>query len=127
MNHVAAVISMLHELPEMNSAVRKFRGAAVLQWTLNRLARAGSIDSMSILCWDDQHIAAAASAENRGVAVLSKGPRQLLAGMEAISAARRWSDGWRGGLLGTCEFDLGFHPQWTADIASASDVNADAV
>jgi hypothetical protein len=117
MNHVAAVISMLHESPEVNSAVRKFRGAAVLQWTLNRLARAGSIDSMSILCWDDQHVSAAASAENRGVAVLSKGPRQLLPGMEAISAARRWADGWRGGLLGTCEFDLGFHPQWTAEIS----------
>ena len=118
---------MLHESPEMNSAVRQFRGAAVLRWTLNRLGRARGVDSVSILCWDDQHAAAVAAGENIGVAVLSKGPRQLLPGMEAITAARRWSDGWRGGLLGTCEFDLGFHPQWLADVASASDVNADGV
>ncbi len=127
MNHVAAVLSMLHESAEMNSAVRKFRAVPVLQWTLNRLGRAADIDSVSVLCWDDQHAAVAAVAENVGVAVLSKGPRQVLPGMEAISVARRWADGWRGGLLGTCEFDLGFHPQWTADIASAGDVNADAV
>jgi Iron-sulfur cluster-binding domain len=126
-NHVAAVISMLHESAEMNSALRKFRGVPVLQWTLSRLGRAEDIDSVSILCWDDQHTAAAAVAENVGVAVLSKGPRQMLGGMEAISAARRWADGWRGGLLGTCEFDLGFHSQWTAEIASAGDLNADAV
>jgi hypothetical protein len=29
--------------------------------------------------------------------------------MQAISAARRWADGWRGGLLSATSFDLGFH------------------
>ena len=40
--------------------------------------------------------------------VLSKGPRAYLPHLEAVVAARRWADGWRGGLLGTCDFDLGF-------------------
>jgi hypothetical protein len=36
--------------------------------------------------------------------------------MEAVWAARRWADGWRGGLLGSCEFDRGFHGSWILQI-----------
>jgi hypothetical protein len=69
--------------------------------------------------------AVGAVAEGHDVTVVSKGPRQQIAAMAAISAARRWSDGWRGGLLGTCEFDLGFHAQWMGEIAGER--NADAI
>jgi spiro-SPASM protein len=39
-----------------------------------------------------------------------------LPAIEAVAAARRWSDGWRGGLLGTCDFDLGFHGAWVKEV-----------
>ncbi len=45
--------------------------------------------------------------------------------VDAISAARRWSDGWRGGLLGTCDFDLGFYGPWFTELAKK--VGSDAV
>ena len=63
-------------------------------------------------------------AQEHEVTVVSKGPRQQIAGLQAITAARRWSDGWRGGLLGTCEFDLGFHAEWMAEIAGERDADA---
>src|SRR5205814_3870082 len=36
--------------------------------------------------------------------------------VEAVAAALKFSDGWRGGLLGTCEFDAGFHGPWMLEI-----------
>jgi hypothetical protein len=38
--------------------------------------------------------------------------------MDGVTAARRWSDGWRGGLLQTCEFDRGFHAPWLVELAA---------
>jgi MoaA/NifB/PqqE/SkfB family radical SAM enzyme len=122
MNHVAAILSMLHEPAEINSATRPFRNRPVLTWTLSRLMRAGLIDSIHLLCWDDQWEAATIAAETKAT-IISKGPRQNLPEMAAITTARRWSDGWRGGLLGTCEFDLGFHSQWIAEIAHANEAD----
>ena len=124
MKTIAAICSMLHEPAEINSATRRFRKETVLDWTLGRLARAGSIDSITILCWEDQMPAVGEIAQGHEVTVVSKGPRQELAGLQAITAARRWSDGWRGGLLGTCEFDLGFHAEWMAEIAGERDADA---
>lgn len=125
MNHIAAIMSTLHEPPDGGSAVRRFRNKPVLEWTLNRAARAGSIDSMTILCWDDQVEPMRTISERHPLmTIASKGPRQNLPGMSAISAARRWADGWRGGLLGTCEFDLGFHPEWVAEVACSNDADA---
>lgn len=124
MNQITAILSMLHESAEVHSAVRRFRNKPVLEWTLSRLARATSIDTVSILCWNDQLSEVIPAAEAHGAIVASKGQRQILPGMQAITAARRWADGWRGGLLGTCEFDLGFHPEWVADIAESNDADA---
>lgn len=124
MNHVAAVISLLHESSQLNSATRLFRTKPVLEWTLSRLGRAGAIDSVSVLCWDDQHEAVRAASERYPAKLVAKGDRQPLPGLQAITAARRWADGWRGGLLGTCEFDLGFHPEWAAQIALTNDADA---
>jgi hypothetical protein len=115
---VAAILSMLHE-PSGGSAVRQFRGEPVLSWTLRRLNDASGIDDAVILCWDDQTIEATAA----GAKVVSAGPRQFIAGIETISAARRWSDGWRGGLLGTCEFDRGFHGTRMSQIALEKDAD----
>jgi hypothetical protein len=36
--------------------------------------------------------------------------------LDAISASRRWADGWRGGLASACEFDRGFHGPWILNI-----------
>ncbi|MFI5379918.1 MAG: SPASM domain-containing protein, partial [Tepidisphaerales bacterium] len=44
---------------------------------------------------------------------------------DLISAARRWSEGWRGGLAGTCCHDLGFEP--AAALRQAEAHGADAV
>ena len=101
---------MLHESPTRHSAERRFRGKSVLEWTLRRLSAATSLDTVAILCWDDQLAAVSIVADNQIAGVICKGPRQLLPEMNAVTTARNWSDGWRGGLLGTCEFDLGFHP-----------------
>lgn len=123
MNNATAILSMLHEGPARHSAARLFRGEPVLRWTLKRLARATRIASVAVLCWEDQLEAVAAEAG--GAFVLAKGPRMALPEVEAITAARRWSDGWRGGLLSTCDFDLGFYAPWFNELAVK--IGSDAV
>ena len=49
----------------------------------------------------------------------------MLPEVDAITAARRWSDGWRGGLLSTCDFDLGFYAPWFNELAI--NVDSDAI
>src|SRR3954468_1045368 len=107
------ILSMLHEAALGNSAGREFRGRPVLAWTLERLGRAGRVDRVAVVCWEDQAEAV------RGVAgaarVHAVGAGVGLANLETISAAQRWSDGWRGGLLATCWFDRGFHAPFMRD------------
>lgn len=115
---VTAVLSMLHEPAERNSATRRFRGEPVLRWTLDRLNRAARVTSVAIVCWEDQLEAVLPLAEQERTDVLAKGPRVVVPELEAVTAARRWADGWRGGLLGTCAFDLGFHAAWFDEVAA---------
>jgi 2-C-methyl-D-erythritol 4-phosphate cytidylyltransferase len=124
MQSVIAVISMLHEPADAHSAVRLFRGKPVLDWTLRRLQMATSIDTIAVLCWTDQAEPVNTVAEHRVVGVIDKGNRQNLPAMAAITTARRWSDGWRSGLLGTCEFDLGFHPGWINELIHLHEADA---
>ena len=124
---VSAVLSMLHEVPDPgpNSATRAFRGAPVLRWTLDRIRRARRIQSIAILCWEDQLPTVVPVAGEEHAYVLAKGPRTRLPEVEAVAVARRWADGWRGGLLSTCHFDLGFHGPWCRELAER--LNAAAV
>ena len=122
MRNATAILSMLHEGPERNSATRLFRGEPVLRWTLRRLARAKLVPAVAVLCWEDQ--LDQVGAETGRAYVLAKGPRVALREVDAISAARRWSDGWRGGLLSTCDFDLGFYGPWFAEVAKKIDSDA---
>jgi radical SAM protein with 4Fe4S-binding SPASM domain len=115
--HVTAVLSMLHEPAARNSATRLFRGKPVLRWTMERLARASRVSSVAIVCWEDQLQAVLPVAEVQWADVLAKGPRTALPEIESVVASRRWADGWRGGLLGTCEFDRGFHAGWFEEVA----------
>jgi hypothetical protein len=130
MTNVTAILSMLHE-PSANSASgqcsarRLFREAPVLQWTLKRLARSRMISSLAVLCWDDQLPAVAPIAEIAGATVIAKGERTAVPEIETVAAARRWSDGWRGGLLSTCHFDLGFYAPWHHEVAQR--LKSDAV
>jgi hypothetical protein len=127
--NVAAVFSMLHEPPadgrRDNSATRLFRGEPVLHWTLKRTARAARVGSMAVLCWEDQLPAVLPVAGEDRAYILSKGPRVAVPEVEAITAARHRADGWRGGLLSTCHFDLGFHGPWHREVAER--VGCDAV
>jgi hypothetical protein len=108
MSKTTAVLSLLHEgASPANSAERAFRGKPVLAWTLERLGRASKVDRVAIVCWEDQ--AGAVKRVAGAARVCAVGPRVPLANLETISAAQRWSDGWRGGLLATCHFDRGFH------------------
>lgn len=111
MQHVTAVCSMLHEAPavDLNSATRAFRGQPVLAWTASRLTRAARLASIVVICWEDQLDAVEPIAAEQGLDVLNRGQRVSHAQLDAVSAARRWADGWRGGLLETCDFDAGFH------------------
>jgi MoaA/NifB/PqqE/SkfB family radical SAM enzyme len=128
MMRVIAVISMLHEGAEQNSGTRRFRDLPVLDWTLRRLSGATSLESATIFCWDDQLAAVNRVAESprrgAGTGVITKGVRQVPPSMAAITTARRWADGWRSGLLGTCEFDLGFHPLWVQELMHLHDADA---
>src|SRR3954468_9202562 len=112
---MVAILSMWREGPGRDSATRLFRGEPVLAWTLRRLRQATAVHHAAILCWDDQAIGARHIAEESGATVYGKGERSPLPTLDAVAAARRWTDGWRGGLLGTCDFDLGFHALWTKD------------
>jgi hypothetical protein len=115
-----AILSMLHEPAGQCSATRQFRDEPVLNWTLRRLAASRELAGATILCWDDQ----ADAVKSAGVssADLSvRGPRRILPELEMISASRKWADGWRGGLMGTCEFDRGFFAPWASEIAAARD------
>jgi radical SAM protein with 4Fe4S-binding SPASM domain len=116
---VVAVASMLHELPHRsNSAARLFRGEPVLAWMLRRISQCKRLSGAAILCWEDQLAQAAPIAARFNVQCRSFSARTRLPQMEAVWAARRWADGWRGGLLGACEFDRGFHASWMMQILS---------
>src|SRR3954454_20655952 len=116
MQNVTAVISMIHESPGPNSATRLFRQEPVLAWTLQRLQMAKNLDSIAIICWEDQLEQVAPIAEEHDTHVLAKGPRSAIASIQSVAAARRWSDGWRGGPLYTCDFDLGFQGHWVKEV-----------
>jgi radical SAM protein with 4Fe4S-binding SPASM domain len=124
MSKVTGILSLLHE-PIAGSATRLFRGQPVLRWTLQRLNRARQLGPLAILCWEDQLEAVRAIAEEQRATVLSKGPRIVLPDLQAITIAQDWADGWRGGLLSTCHFDLGFHAPFHHDLAMR--MQADAV
>jgi radical SAM protein with 4Fe4S-binding SPASM domain len=115
--NVIAVASMLHE-PEhrLSSAGRLFRGEPVLTWTLRRIAQCRKLSGAAILCWEDQLPQTAPIAAQFGVHCRAFSARIKLPQMDAVWAARRWADGWRGGLLGSCEFDRGFHGSWIMQI-----------
>jgi hypothetical protein len=124
MQRIISILSLLHEPADRSSAVRLFRGKPVLDWTLRKVSAAASIDTVALLCWDDQAAAVNPIAERRNAGVISKGARQNLPRMNAITTARRWADGWRSGLLGTCEFDLGFQPAWINELIQLHEADA---
>jgi radical SAM protein with 4Fe4S-binding SPASM domain len=117
LTNVTAVLSMLHEPADRNSATRTFRRDPVLSWTLDRLTRSKRLGTIAILCWDDQIGAVHPLAEEHHAHVLMKSPRMATPALESVAAAQRWADGWRGGLLGTCEFDAGFYGPWVLEVA----------
>lgn len=122
---VAAILSMLHEPADANSATRLLRNAPVLQWTIDRLRKANGVAGIGILCWDDQLAATRMFADPGTVTVLPKGVRRAIPELDRITVARTWSDGWRGGLHSTCAFDAGFYAPWIVELADL--LKADAV
>ncbi|HEX8322613.1 MAG TPA: hypothetical protein VF595_01755, partial [Tepidisphaeraceae bacterium] len=115
-----AVCSMLHEPATHNSCTRRFRGEPVLRWTLRRLARTTQLCRVVVLAWDDQLDALA----DHDVTARACGPRRPSTQMTAVTAAQRWADGWRGGLLQTTWFDKGFAADFIRD--ALGDEQADA-
>lgn len=108
---------MLHEPAERSSAHRAFRGRPVMQWTLERISRSRHLQGSGIVCWEDQLPQVAGLAQQAEACVLAKGPRLHIPQVEAVSAAQRWSEGWRGGLASSCAFDLGFYAPWVLELA----------
>src|SRR6185295_9509240 len=90
--------------------------------TLDRLGRCSRVAELAILCWEDQLPGVMPLAGD--VYVLAKGPRMPIPELDSLNAARRWSDGWRGGLLATCEFDRGFYGPWMQEAAETLDAPA---
>jgi hypothetical protein len=124
MTNVTAILSMLHEPVQTNSATRRFRSEPVLEWTLERLAMSERITDVAIICWEDQLQDVAPLAADAEVHVLAKGPRMNLPSIESVAAARRWADGWRGGLFSTCDFDRGFHGPAVKEVVEKLDCHA---
>ena len=122
--NIVAVISMLHEAAGRSSADRRFRDRPVLAWTLERLGRAKCVSGAVVVCWEDQREAVEAIGAAR---IFCPGQRTALPSLDALSAARRWADGWRGGLLGSCAFDAGFHGPSIAAAVADNFASADAV
>lgn len=120
---IAAVLSMLHE--EQSSAMRCFRDRPVLDWTLRRMASVRSLGARAILCWDDQMSAVQPIADVHTSKVISSGPRRSIPSLDALTTARRWADGWRGGPLQTCEFDRGFSAPALLEVSNA--LNAESL
>jgi hypothetical protein len=121
---VIAVLSLLHEPADIHSGTRKFRGRPVLEWTLKRLGQARSVDIVTVHCWDDQLTGVTKAVGTLPVGIVARGPRKPSRAMQAVTAARTWADGWRGGLLGSCDFDLGFHAGWVAELVHLHDADA---
>src|SRR5256885_2208251 len=119
-----AVLSMIHESEERNSATRLFRAEPVLAWTLRRLERSDRLAHMIVICWEDQLADVEPIAAGHGANVLVKGPRAPIPSVDAVAAVRRWCDGWRGDLRGACDFDLGFHAPWVAEAITNLDADA---
>jgi radical SAM protein with 4Fe4S-binding SPASM domain len=115
--NTVAILSMLHERPDVNSATRMFRTSPVVRWTVDRLCRTKSVANVGILCWEDQLDAVVPIAEHEHVDVLVKGPRRAIPELDRVTAARKWADGWRGGLHSTCWFDEGFYAPWAKELA----------
>jgi 2-C-methyl-D-erythritol 4-phosphate cytidylyltransferase len=124
-DRILALASILHEPADRHSASRVLNGTPVLEWTLNRLTQASRVTDIAVLCWDDQAEAVTEVAAKCGAEVISKGPRSHVPQLEALAAARRWADGWRGGLMQSCALDAGYHPAWVADAMKT--VEADAL
>jgi radical SAM family protein/iron-sulfur cluster protein len=124
MKNVTAILSMLHEPAECNSATRLFRQDPVLCWTIDRLSRSERLDGIIVLCWEDQEQLVEPIAREGHADMLVKGPRQAVPSIEAVAAAQKFADGWRGGLLSTCEFDAGFYAPWCNEIAQHHDADA---
>ncbi|MGA2584433.1 MAG: radical SAM protein [Tepidisphaeraceae bacterium] len=113
---IAAVCSLLHESADSHSAARLFRGEPVLAWTLARLERSRFIQDLAVLCWEDQFPQIEPIAADLEVYCSVRHGRGSLPDLNALSAAGRWADGWRGGLLGCCAFDKGFVGPWMLEI-----------
>ena len=124
MKNVTAAVSMIHELGCCDSATRLFRGEPVLAWTLRRLRLAARVDRIAILCWEEQLPQVRPIAAAHDAYVLAKGPAVEVPQVRAITAARKWADGWRGGLLGTCDFDAGFYAPWFVELADRAHSDA---
>jgi 2-C-methyl-D-erythritol 4-phosphate cytidylyltransferase len=116
-----AICSMLGESPQANSITRSFRDEPVLRHTLRRLHQVPQLQNIVVLHWDDQRADCALVDD---VTLNSVGARRPLPAMEAIEAAQRWTDGWRGGMLSTAVCDRGFSP--AAVQQCLADHNADA-
>lgn len=124
MNRVMALVAMLHESPDLHSGTRLFCDQPVLSWTLRRLSRARSIRSIIIMCWEDQVRDIAELAGGYNATVFSVGARRPLPALQAITAAQKFSDGWRGGLHGTGCFDRGFFAPWVLQVAQQHQAEA---
>lgn len=124
MKRITAIISMLHEPVDRHSALCQFRGEPVLTWTLRRLSGASTLTNTALLCWDDQADSVRKAIDWAPVQLCARGPRTYLPSLETVCAARRWADGWRGGLMGTCEFDRGFHGAFVYEVLQQQDADA---
>lgn len=102
----AALLSMLHEPPKVNSASRRFRDQPVITWTVARVRQCSEISQIVLVVWEDQYNDVQSLPLQ--AQIKSLGPRRSIPALDAITVAQKWAAGWRGGLLATCCWDKGY-------------------
>ena len=79
-----------------------------------------------MLCWQDQAeaaqtiVASLLGGDGPPVTLLPHGARRAMPGLDAMTTAARWLDGWRGGLLQTTPHDAGYFAKSIAAVARAA-------
>ncbi|GIW74978.1 MAG: hypothetical protein KatS3mg104_0041 [Phycisphaerae bacterium] len=115
----AALLSMLHEPSQINSASRRFRDQPVVTWTVARVRQCSEISQIVLAVWEDQF--KDVQSLFLPAKIKNLGPRRSIPTLDAITVAQKWSAGWRGGLMASCCWDRGYLASVVVEVVSEVD------
>lgn len=111
--------------PDLDAGAREFLGRPVLAWTIDRLSRCRSLDTIAISTTQPQRVRAILGDAGAGRVQIIEGPAPDAQRARAIAAARAWADAsWRAGLAGLTPWDEAFDPIATSAILERTGADA---